>query len=74
MYPERFHNVTNGITYRRWLIEANPGLRPSSPIPSATVGQGPGSLEELEKFVDDEAFCAAFEATKQENKKRLAAI
>jgi starch phosphorylase len=37
MYPERFHNVTNGITYRRWLIEANPKL---AALISGAIGDG----------------------------------
>jgi glycogen phosphorylase len=73
MYPERFHNVTNGITYRRWLIEANPGL---SSLITSTIGDGwtrnLEGLRELEGFVDDEAFGAAFDEVKHENKRRLA--
>jgi glycogen phosphorylase len=73
MFPERFHNVTNGITYRRWLIEANPGL---SALITNTIGDGwtrnLEALNQLEAFVDDEAFCTAFDGIKQDNKRRLA--
>ncbi len=74
MYPERFHNVTNGITYRRWLIEANPGL---AALISDAVGDGwtrdLEKLRELEPFAADDTFCTAFEGIKLDNKKRLAA-
>ena len=38
MYPERFNNKTNGVTPRRWLLLANPGLAARSPTRSATDG------------------------------------
>ncbi len=72
MYPERFHNVTNGITHRRWLMEANPSL---AALITNTIGDGwtqdLEALTQLEAFVDDEAFCTAFAEIKQENKRRL---
>jgi starch phosphorylase len=74
MYPERFHNVTNGITYRRWLMEANPRL---SALITEAIGDGwtreLERLRELEPFAADKNFCAAFEVIKKENKERLAA-
>ena len=73
LYPERFHNITNGITHRRWLMEANPGL---SALITDTIGDGwtrdLQQLAELEKFVDDDGFCKAFDENKQANKRRLA--
>lgn len=74
MYPERFTNVTNGITQRRWLLAANPKL---SALISESIGDGwMHRLEELrglERFADDAAFARRFDEIKQENKKRLAA-
>jgi starch phosphorylase len=73
MYPERFHNVTNGITYRRWLIEANPLL---SALITETIGDGwTRDLKELcnlETLLDDARFCNAFDEIKHQNKKTLA--
>ena len=74
MYPERFHNITNGITYRRWLMEANPGL--SALITGAIGDEWTRDLEQLrdlEPFARDDNFCMAFEEIKQQNKARLAA-
>jgi glycogen phosphorylase len=74
MYPERFYNVTNGITHRRWLMEANPRL--AALITDAIGDEWTGNLEKLrdiEAFAGDEAFCSSFEAIKQDNKKKLAA-
>jgi starch phosphorylase len=73
MYPERFHNITNGITYRRWLLQANPGL--SALIVGAIGDKWTHDLErlaDLEPFAGDSGFCRAFEEIKQENKVRLA--
>ena len=73
MYPERFTNVTNGVTPRRFLALANPGL--TSLITEAI---GPGflrdldRLRELERFADDASFAERFRAVKLANKRRLA--
>jgi glycogen phosphorylase len=72
MFPEKFQNVTNGITHRRWLLEANPGL--SSLITDA-IGDGwtknLDELKKLEPFVEDKEFCGRFREIKMKNKMRL---
>lgn len=74
LYPERFSNKTNGVTQRRWLALANPGL---SSLITDTIGKGwitdLNQLERLEPYAQDEAFMARFREIKQENKRRLAA-
>ncbi len=74
MWPERFVNITNGITPRRWLNQANPGL---AALISERIGTGwvsdLGQLSGLAPFADDEGFRAAFRAVKEGNKYRLAA-
>ncbi len=73
MYPTRLHNVTNGITPRRWLKFCNPGL---SKLITEKVGpEWPAKLEQLEgiaKYATDEKFQKEFMAVKKENKERLA--
>ncbi|AIS57740.1 glycogen/starch/alpha-glucan phosphorylase [Vibrio coralliilyticus] len=73
LYPTRLHNVTNGITPRRWLKFCNPGL---SALISDKIGtEWPAKLEQLEqiaKFADDAKFQKEFMAVKKENKQRLA--
>ena len=55
IYPEKFNNKTNGITFRRWIMHSNPEL--ASYITSL-IGDGwkkdADELEKLMKFVDDE--------------------
>ena len=72
--PDRFMNVTNGITPRRWLHQANPRL-------SALIAEKLGGydflkdltlLDKIEAFVDDKAFREEWSAIKRENKLRLA--
>jgi starch phosphorylase len=73
MYPERFNNKTNGITQRRWLKKANPGL-------SALIGDAIGAswatdlfeLEKLATLVGDRKFLDTWHRVKRENKQRLA--
>jgi starch phosphorylase len=73
IYPDKIQNITNGISPRRWLIQANPHL--TQLITSAIGTAWTGDLNQLEKLVpcaEDGAFRAAWIRTKQENKKRLA--
>jgi starch phosphorylase len=74
MWPERFNNKTNGVTPRRFVRLANPRL---SDLITETIGEGwltdLDRLEELEKHVDDERFCAAWRQVKLDNKADLAA-
>ena len=73
MYPERFTNVTNGVTPRRFLALANPGL---ARLITEAVGDGwqidLDQLRKLEPLADDAAFRDAFRRVKQENKRLLA--
>lgn len=73
IYPDKFINVTNGITPRRWLNQANPAL--SSLIEKA-IGNGfKKDLTEIKKITplaDDADFRKAFAAVKLANKARLA--
>lgn len=74
MYPERFNNKTNGITPRRWLKKANPGL---SDLITEKIGDGwVRDLDELKKIAqlaEDTAFRERWIEVKRANKKRLAA-
>jgi starch phosphorylase len=73
MYPERFNNKTNGITQRRWLKQANPGL---AGLISRYIGNGwITNLDELQKLrplVEDKEFVAEWRRVKLENKRKLA--
>ena len=75
LWPERFNNKTNGVTQRRWLLMANPGL---ARLLDETIGdQWRVKLErtrELERFADDPEFQSRFAAIKRSNKERLATI
>ena len=56
LYPEKFNNKTNGITFRRWFMQCNPEL---SEYVSSLIGdewkKDAGKLDDLCKFIDDEA-------------------
>jgi starch phosphorylase len=75
LFPERFNNKTNGITQRRWLLSANPGLANliRSAIGDAWITDL-DRLRDLEPLAADPAFCAAFRAVKRANKVRFASI
>ena len=72
LWPERFTNVTNGVTPRRFVRLANAAL---SELINDTIGAGWETdldrLRELEPYADDASFRAAFREAKQANKIRL---
>jgi len=71
----KFRNVTNGVTPRRWILQANPKL-----AKMYTDLAGPGwvndmkRLEALQSFCDDDDFCERFRAIKKQNKRRVASF
>ena len=73
LWPEKFHNVTNGITPRRWLLKANPSL---SQLISESIGDSwithLDDLKKLEKFSGDSNFLSAMAKIKRSNKGQLA--
>ena len=73
--PGKINNKTNGVTPRRWVLAANPGL---SKLISEAVGEGwvthLDRLKGLEKLADDKDFHARFAAVKRANKQHLAQV
>ncbi|OQW68897.1 MAG: glycogen phosphorylase [Proteobacteria bacterium ST_bin12] len=73
IYPNKLTNVTNGITPRRWLNQANPEL---TKLIAQAIGNGfqkdLTQLVKLTPLADDKDFRKAFRAVKQANKLRLA--
>jgi len=73
MFPERFNNKTNGVTPRRWLLQANPAL-----ARAITEGIGDGwitdlsELPKLKPIAEDPGFRDAFLASKAQAKTRFA--
>lgn len=72
IYPEKFNNKTNGITFRRWLVHCNPEL---TALLDELIGTGyRENAEELEKFLaykDDDAVIEKLLSVKGDNKKAL---
>jgi starch phosphorylase len=73
LWPERFHNVTNGVTPRRFMLLSNPGL---ARLLDKTVGEGWVTdltrLRALEAHADDAAFQDEWRGVKRANKEALA--
>jgi starch phosphorylase len=75
LWPEKFNNKTNGVTPRRWLLQANPEL-----ASAVTDAIGPGwitdatQLRGLEPLAGDAGFRRLFRRIKRDNKARLAEI
>ncbi len=73
IYPYKFKNMTNGVTFRRWLYKANPEL---SKLITSSIGDGwvkdYKQLDALTPFADDAAFCEKFAKIKRDNKEKLA--
>lgn len=72
LYPEKFNNKTNGITFRRWLLHANPEL---TALISDLIGDGfkkdAKELERLGTYVNDDAVLERVLTVKQAGKLRL---
>ena len=72
LYPKKFNNKTNGITQRRWLLNANPEL---AEFITKRIGHGwekdLTKLKELEKFADDDASLEELIQIKRHNKEAL---
>ena len=72
IYPEKFNNKTNGITFRRWLLSCNRDL---AALISEAIGDGyktdADQLEKLLEFSDDEEFLNRLEEVKQRKKQEL---
>lgn len=73
LYPEKFNNKTNGITFRRWLLHCNPLLADQI---TEWIGDGykkdATELKKLEKFAEDEQSLQNLLQIKKENKHQLA--
>ncbi|WKA58878.1 glycogen/starch/alpha-glucan phosphorylase [Planococcus shenhongbingii] len=71
-FPHKFHNKTNGITHRRWLMKANPEL---SSLITSVIGnewtKDPVKLHQLNEFVQDPVFLGDFKSVKQQKKNQL---
>ena len=72
LYPERFNNKTNGITFRRWLMACNPEL---SALITSLIGEGwkkdAMELEKLGAFISDPAVLTKLLHVKAEKKNQL---
>ncbi|MFN3603622.1 MAG: glycogen/starch/alpha-glucan phosphorylase [Leptonema sp. (in: bacteria)] len=73
IHPEMFFNMTNGITFRRWLFSANEEL---TNLINDTIGKRwifrLDLLKKLENFVDDSSFLERFKMIKKKKKEQLA--
>lgn len=72
IYPEKFNNKTNGITFRRWLLHCNPAL---TELLDELIGEGykkdAAELEKLLAFKDDEKVLDRLVEIKHANKETL---
>ena len=72
--PQKFNNKTNGVTHRRWLVNANPEL---TALIDSKIGEGwkkdMTQIKKFEKYADDPKVLAKLDEIKLDNKKKLAA-
>ena len=76
LFPEKFHNVTNGVTPRRWVALSNPGL---TELISSKLGDGwlsnlETELSGLQTYATDTTFQRKWRKVKQANKETLAKV
>ncbi|MBS7545618.1 glycogen/starch/alpha-glucan phosphorylase [Ancylobacter oerskovii] len=75
LYPERMNNKTNGITFRRWLNEANPGLTALLvDVCGPEVLDDPAALKKLEAHAGETALHDRLAAVRRQNKVALARL
>ncbi|MCT0230910.1 glycogen/starch/alpha-glucan phosphorylase [Synechococcus sp. CS-1324] len=75
LWPDRFTNVTNGVTPRRWIAVANPPL--ASYLDEAigsTWRRDLSELQRLESFAGDSAFLEGWRSVRDQGKQRLATV
>jgi starch phosphorylase len=74
VWPEKFLNVTNGVTPRRWIVQSNPRLSAlvTSRIGDRWISDLEDELARLEPFADDAGFQTEWQAVKAANKQDLA--
>ncbi len=75
LWPEKFRNVTNGVTPRRFVMLSNPGL---ASLLTEVLGEGwgrdPKRLRALERYAEDASFQERWRRVKRERKQALAAL
>ena len=75
LHPKKFHNVTNGVTPRRWVVLSNPKL---AELVTKNIGDRwishPEDLRKLDKFAGDPSFQKEWRRIKLDNKHRLATL
>ncbi|HCA81156.1 MAG TPA: glycogen phosphorylase [Bacteroidetes bacterium] len=76
LFPEKFLNVTNGVTPRRWVVLANPHLARliTSKIGDRWIQNMESHLQKLEKYAGNGEFQNEWRQIKYENKAKLAAV
>lgn len=75
LYPDRITNKTNGVTFRRWLMLANPGLTDLlREVCGDALLDDPTRLTLLERYAGDAAFQQRFSRVKHHNKTALAKL
>ena len=75
LWPEKFHNITNGVTPRRFIALINPGM---AELIEEKIGNtwlnDLAELRRLEPYAEDRDFCNRWREVKLTNKQRLAAV
>lgn len=76
IWPEKFHNITNGVTPRRWVALSNPGLTSliTEAIGDTWISRFEEEIPKLEDFAHDAEFRRKWYEVKQSNKAFLAGL
>lgn len=73
LYPDKFNNKTNGITFRRWLLKCNPMLTAEiESLIGTSFKKDAAELEKLLAYTNDPKVLKKLSAIKKENKENLA--